>query len=152
MPSYRIHVVGNSDIDRVPTTISCDTDQGAIQAAKNKMLGDRDFDVGKAPGSCSDSIQTIAIMSLVLKPNSAAEDNYHVMHGELQVGQLYKRKAAIRPEAQWLWALNGLPSRPDGHVLTGLAATIDDAMAALKESWSKWLASAELSESGDPQP
>ena len=48
-------------------------------------------------------------MSIVLKPNAAATDDYHVMHGELQIGQIYKRKAAIRPEAQWLWALNGVP-------------------------------------------
>jgi hypothetical protein len=41
-------------------------------------------------------------MSLVLDPIAETADNYHVLHGELQVGQLYKRKAAIRPEAQWL--------------------------------------------------
>ena len=87
-------------------------------------------------------------MSLVLKPNAAATDDYHVMHGELQVGQIYKRKAAIRPEAQWLWTLNGVPATADGLAVTGLAANLDDATAALKESWSKWLAAAELSEAG----
>jgi hypothetical protein len=53
-------------------------------------------------------------------------------------GQIRRRKAAIRPEAQWLWALNGVPE-------AGLAATRDEAMAALKERWAKWLASAEVS-------
>ena len=72
-----------------------------------------------------------------------------MLHGELQVGQIYKRKAAIRPEAQWLWALNGVPESPQGLALTGLAATLDEATAALTERWSKWLAAAELSESGD---
>jgi hypothetical protein len=77
-------------------------------------------------------------MSLVLNPITGATDKYHVLHGELQVGQIHRRKAAIRPEAQWLWALNGVPD-------AGLAATRDEAMAALKERWAKWLALAELS-------
>jgi hypothetical protein len=85
-------------------------------------------------------------MSLVLNPKADAPDNYNVMHGELQVGQIYKRKAAIRSEAQWLWALNGVPQYPGGLALTGLAATLAEAVAALQERWIKWLASTELSE------
>jgi hypothetical protein len=85
-------------------------------------------------------------MSLVLKAGADATDDYHVMHGELKVGQIYKRKAALRAEAQWLWALNGVPTDSDAPALTGLAATLDEAMAALKERWSKWLASSELTE------
>jgi hypothetical protein len=85
-------------------------------------------------------------MSLVLKAGVGVTDDYHVMHGELQVGQIYKRKAALRAEAQWLWALNGVPTASDVPPLTGLAATLDEAMAALKERWSKWLASSELTE------
>jgi hypothetical protein len=85
-------------------------------------------------------------MSLVLSPKADAADDYHVVHGELQVGQIYKRKAAIRPEAQWLWTLNGVPEDPHGLALTGLAGTLDEAMAALKVRWAAWLASAALSE------
>jgi hypothetical protein len=85
-------------------------------------------------------------MSLVLKAGAEATDDYHVMHGELKVGQIYKRKAALRPEAQWLWTLNGVPVGPDTPALAGLAATLDEATAALKERWSKWLASSELTE------
>jgi hypothetical protein len=87
----------------------------------------------------------------VLKPNATATDDYHVVHGELQIGQIYKRKAAIRPETQWLWVLNGVPAVSDGLAVTGLAANLDDAMAALKERWSTWLASVELSET-DSKP
>jgi hypothetical protein len=90
-------------------------------------------------------------MSLLLKP-SGSEDDYLVLHGELQVGQIYKRKVALRREAQWLWALNGVPQGPPGLAVTGLAATLDEATAALKERWSKWLASADLSESGGAAP
>ena len=43
-------------------------------------------------------------MSLVLKPNDASPGDYHVMHGELQVGQIHKRIVALRPESQWLKA------------------------------------------------
>jgi hypothetical protein len=85
-------------------------------------------------------------MSLVLKARAEMADDYHVMSGELEVGQIYKRRAALRAEAQWLWALNGVPTTSDAPALTGLAATLDDAMAALKERWSKWLASSKLTE------
>jgi hypothetical protein len=91
------------------------------------------------------------IMSLVLKPSSS-EDTYDVLHGELQVGQIYKRKVALRPESQWVWALNGVPQGPAGLPFTGLAATLDEAAAALKERWAEWLASAKLSESGGEAP
>jgi hypothetical protein len=83
-------------------------------------------------------------MSLVLNPKADAADDYNVLHGELQVGQIYKRKAAIRPESQWLWALNGVPQGPHEPAITGLAATLDEAEAALKERWTKWLASVDL--------
>jgi hypothetical protein len=89
------------------------------------------------------------IMSLVLNPRAESTDDYNVLHGELRVGQIYKRKAALRPESQWLWALNGVPPGSDTHALTGLAATLDDSMIALTETWTKWLASAELLEAGE---
>jgi hypothetical protein len=86
-------------------------------------------------------------MSLALKPSGdGSADAYLVLHGELQIGQIYKRKAALRSDAQWLWALNGIPEAPRGLGLTGLAPSLADATAALKERWSEWLASAELSE------
>jgi hypothetical protein len=84
-------------------------------------------------------------MSLVLKQHNADDpDQYHVMHGELEVGEIYKRKVSLRPETAWLWALNGVPVGSAGLAFTGLAATLDDAMGGLRESWSRWLSSAEL--------
>jgi hypothetical protein len=87
-------------------------------------------------------------MSLVLNTiaDSSTED-YQVLHGQLQVGRIYKRKITLRPGSEWLWALNGVPEDPCGLVISGLAASLDEALAALKERWAKWLASAELSES-----
>jgi hypothetical protein len=85
-------------------------------------------------------------MPLVLKASGEADDDYHVMHGELKVGQIYRRKAALRPQTQWLWALNGVPAGSDASALAGSTATLDEAMAALKERWSKWLASSGLTE------
>ena len=89
-------------------------------------------------------------MPLVLKPKGdGSENDYRVLHGELEVGQIYKRKVALRPETQWLWTLNGVPEGPVGLSVTGLAATLDEAIGALKERWGKWLGSADLSEVGD---
>jgi hypothetical protein len=88
-------------------------------------------------------------MPLLLKPNAnGAADDYRVLHAELEVGQIYKRKVALRPEAQWLWALSGVPECPNGMALTGLTASLDEALAALNACWSKWLASAGLTEAG----
>ena len=86
-------------------------------------------------------------MPLVLDPNTnGSVDDYNVLHGQLQIGQIYRRTAALRAEAQWLWALNGVPECPDGLALTGLEASLDEAVAALNARWAKWLASAGLTE------
>jgi hypothetical protein len=91
-------------------------------------------------------------MSLVLQPSPGAPDEYDVMHGELKIGQIYKRKVALRPEAQWLWALNGVPEGPQGIPITGLTATLEEAEAALRERWEKWLEWTKLTEAGERQP
>jgi hypothetical protein len=86
-------------------------------------------------------------MPLVLKPNTnGSADDYNVLHGELQIGQIYKRQAALTPGTQWLWALNGVPECPEGLAFTGLAASLDEARSALNARWAKWLASASLAE------
>jgi hypothetical protein len=85
-------------------------------------------------------------VSLVVKPNEdGSADDYNVIHCELRIGQIYKRKI-LRPESQWVWVLNGLPECPNGLATTGLAASFEDAMAELKARWAKWLASAGLTE------
>jgi hypothetical protein len=85
-------------------------------------------------------------MPLVLNANLERVDDYRVMHGKLEVGQIYKRKAALRVEAQWLWALNGVPAGHDTLPISGLAATLDEAQTALNERWLEWLTSSELTE------
>lgn len=87
-------------------------------------------------------------MPLVLMRN--AEDDFHVMSGGLRVGRIYKRESA-RPEMQWLWALNGVYGGPDAMRIAGIAATLDQAQADLKESWAKWTAWANLQDSTLPQ-
>jgi hypothetical protein len=92
-------------------------------------------------------------MSLALNETNASADDYLVLYGQLQVGRIYnvgriyKRKVSLRPGSAWLRALDGVPEGPCGPVITGVAATFDEAVAALKERWAKWLASADLSES-----
>jgi len=84
-------------------------------------------------------------MALKLQPNDASPDDHCVMHGDLQVGQIYKRKAPLRPESQWVWALNGLPA---DSPISASAATLDEAMAGLEARWKQWLAWANLAEKG----
>jgi hypothetical protein len=87
-------------------------------------------------------------MSLVLDPNADASANdYQVLHGQLRVGRIYKRKVTLISGSEWMWALNGVPEGPRGLAITGLAASLDEAMAALKDRWAEWLAAAELTES-----
>ncbi len=87
------------------------------------------------------------MMPLELKPNEdGALDDYHVSHGALRVGQIYRRKSALRPEAQWLWVLNGVAESTDELALSGVTGGLDEAMAALNERWTKWLAWAQLAE------
>jgi hypothetical protein len=62
-------------------------------------------------------------------------DRYIVLHRELQLGQISKRKVALRPDTQWLWIINGVPVGPAGLEFTGLAPTFDEAMVALKARW-----------------
>jgi hypothetical protein len=66
----------------------------------------------------------------------------------LKIGQIYKRGAAIRPEGQWIWTLNGVPDGPGRRALAGSAESRERAEAALRESWEQWLAWAGLSEGG----
>jgi hypothetical protein len=66
------------------------------------------------------------MVPLVLKPKGdGSGDEYLVLHGELEVGKIYRRKVAHRPETQWVWALNGVPEGPVGLSATGVAATLD---------------------------
>jgi hypothetical protein len=86
-------------------------------------------------------------MPLVLEPNTNdSADDYDVLHGKLHIGRIYKRKAALRPDTQWLWALNGVPSCGNDFAITGLSASLEEAMTALKERWVNWLKSAGLTE------
>ena len=56
------------------------------------------------------------------------------------------RNVSAEPLLPGAVPLNGVPEGPHGLAITGLAGSLDEAMAALKERWTKWLASAELSE------
>ena len=66
------------------------------------------------------------------------------MHGEWQIGQI---NPALSGGTRWLWALNGVPGgTPTSIRLAGVAATLDEAEAALTQSWEQWLAWAGLSD------
>jgi hypothetical protein len=82
-------------------------------------------------------------MTLVLQPSgNGSPDEHNVMQGGWHVGRIYKRQGALRPETQWLWFISA--RGPDGLRLTGMSGSLDEALAALKENWTKVLAWAEL--------
>ncbi len=82
---------------------------------------------------------------LVLQPNdNGSPEDHHVMQGGWQIGRIYKRAGALRPESQWLWFISGVSRRDAGIPITGTSATREDALAAIQESWNKLLAWAQL--------
>jgi hypothetical protein len=92
-------------------------------------------------------------MSLILKPNTEVSPSrritapdFLVMHGGLKIGRICKREAAINPAMQWIWAITGVTEGPERMARSGMAATHNEAVAALNDSWQRWLAWAELSE------
>jgi hypothetical protein len=60
-----------------------------------------------------------------------------VLESGSRIERIYKRKAAIRAEAQWRWTLDSMSGDHDGIDVTGLAATLDEAMAALQDCRTK---------------
>jgi hypothetical protein len=86
-------------------------------------------------------------MPLLIRPNPLSPYNRQAMHGEWQVGQIDTRSPALSGNAGWIWALNGVPDgTPTGIRLAGAAATLEEAEAALTQSWEQWLAWAGLSD------
>jgi hypothetical protein len=96
-------------------------------------------------------------MPLTLRPNADSplaqrQTDHNVMSGELQVGRIYKRESATKPELQWLWAINGVHAAPDVMRVAGMRATFEEARADLSENWETWLAWAKLQELGGSSP
>jgi hypothetical protein len=73
-----------------------------------------------------------------------------VMHGALRVGRICKRDGAPAPGCQWIWAITGAYDGPDAMRRSGLTATHEEAVTALKDNWRRWLAWASLSEAEAP--
>jgi|HubBroStandDraft_5_1064220.scaffolds.fasta_scaffold474534_1 hypothetical protein len=89
-------------------------------------------------------------MDLTLTPNTEVSTapgvttfDFNVMHGQLRVGRI-RREAALKPESRWIWVVS-VYDGPDVMRRSGMAATIEEAQAALEDSWQQWLAWAGLS-------
>jgi hypothetical protein len=86
-------------------------------------------------------------MALALRSVVGSPGGQHVMHGEWQVGQIEKRPALIGTESRWIWSLNGVPwGTPKEMRLAGVARSLDEATAQLKNSFEQWLAWAQLTD------
>jgi hypothetical protein len=83
-------------------------------------------------------------MPLLVIPNPLSPNDHQVMHGEWRIGQI---NPALSGGTRWTWALNGVPGGTPAEIrLAGVAATLDEAEAALTQSWEQWLTWASLSE------
>src|ERR1700704_356923 len=90
----------------------------------------------------------LALMRNFEAPQDATD--YYLMSGDLRVGRIYERQGTQGLE--FLWALNGVFGGPHELRVAGMAATFDQAQAALQENWEKWLAWAKLQEISGPTP
>jgi hypothetical protein len=73
-------------------------------------------------------------------------DDYEVRSGGLTVGRIYLDRASVQPHLAWYWAINGVHAGPGIMQLQDRAASLEDAKAALRENWQRWLAWAKLAE------
>jgi hypothetical protein len=65
--------------------------------------------------------------------------------GNGKIGQIDRRPSFTSTGSRWLWALNRIPvGMPEAMRLVGVTDTLEQAQAALKESWDEWLAWAHL--------
>jgi hypothetical protein len=84
-------------------------------------------------------------MAPTLRPANDSPGDYHLMHGQWQIGQIDRRPSLTGPGYRWIWALNGIPvGIPKGMRLAGVAGTLEEAQVAFRESWEEWLAWANL--------
>jgi hypothetical protein len=90
----------------------------------------------------------LALMRNFEAPQDATD--YYLTSGDLRVGRIYERQGTQGLE--FLWALNGVFGGPHEMRVAGMAATFDQAQAALQGNWEKWLAWAKLQELSGPTP
>jgi hypothetical protein len=83
-------------------------------------------------------------MDLTVIPNTEASGlpgmppfDLNVMHGRLRVGRI-RRESALSPASQWVWVVS-VYDGPEAMRRSGMAATVEDAQAALKDNWQQWL-------------
>jgi hypothetical protein len=93
-------------------------------------------------------------MDLILTPNTSLARAAAYSPGLLRVaratsgGRFFRRKGALSPDATWIWAVTGVFDGLDAMRRSGMPAAIEEAQAAVKENWDRWMTSASLSESG----
>ena len=68
-----------------------------------------------------------------------------MVRGRLSIGRIYMRES-IAGLPQWTWVINGVSAPPEVMKTAGMATDFEQADAALKENWHKWLTWAKLQE------
>jgi hypothetical protein len=73
------------------------------------------------------------------------EDVYDIVLGGLVIGRLVQE--GVGRGQQWRWYVHGIVAPATGNVrLSGHAADLEQAKAAIAHNWEKWLALAKLKE------
>lgn len=76
----------------------------------------------------------------IVRMGSHDADGWRVSSGNQLIGRILPAVEVRFPDPhRWEFALSGSPPRPGG-----VAPTYEDALAALKEYWGRWLEAAEL--------
>jgi hypothetical protein len=85
-------------------------------------------------------------MPLVFRPFAhSSQDDFDIVSGGLVIGTLVQE--GVGREQRWRWFVYGIVAPATGNVrLSGHAADLEQAKAAIAENWQKWLALARLKE------
>jgi hypothetical protein len=54
------------------------------------------------------------------------------------VGRIYERHAPASPDLAWFWSITESVEPRSGLRTSGMAATLDAAKAAFRDTWDKW--------------
>jgi hypothetical protein len=75
-------------------------------------------------------------------PEETGRNDWCVYDDGQLVGRIYENTASPAPECRWFWALNGTAGQAHraGVRTSGLDATLEDAKAAWRKGYDKWLA------------
>jgi hypothetical protein len=85
-------------------------------------------------------------MPLIFRPfANSSQDDFDIVSGGLVIGTLVQE--GVGREQRWRWSVYGIIAPATANMrLSGHAADLEQAKAAIADNWQKWLALAKLKE------